>query len=109
MRSDAEEDDDLGVNSDHPDGNWGGQSTYAPGREKSANDRGLAPTDLTALPKESRKLITWLARRQMANLEDIQQALNKKRDLVRSNRPGFLTRLLAFRKYRRRGVFECSP
>jgi hypothetical protein len=39
----------------------------------------LAPTDLTSLPDESRELITWLARRKMANLEEMEQGLNRKR------------------------------
>jgi hypothetical protein len=85
MRPEAEDNNDLEGTSDQPGGDWGSQSTNASQKAPSPSPlgvsypQGLAPTDLTSLPDESRELITWLARRKMANLEEMEQGLNRKR------------------------------
>jgi hypothetical protein len=88
MRPEAEDHNDLEGTSDQPDGNWASQSTNAPQKASSPkpqgldNPQGLAPTDLTSLPDESRELITWLARRKMASLEEMEQGLSRKRGSI---------------------------
>ena len=82
MRPEVEAHDDLGSTADQPGSSWEGQSANAPEEVSTSYPQGLAPTDLTSLPDESRKLITWLARRKMAGLDEIEQALNRKRDSV---------------------------
>ena len=112
MGLEAEEHDELQGNSDQPDSDGHGQPTNAPQRATAPNHQeltnpqgltisqaldnpqgvdnprglenpqGLAPSDLTALPDESRELIIWLARRKMATLEEMEQALHKKRSLI---------------------------
>jgi hypothetical protein len=94
MRPEAEANSDMEGTSDQPGDSWGGQSANAPQRASTPNAKGLsipegldnpqglAPTELTSLPDESRELITWLARRKMATLEEMVQALNRKRDSI---------------------------
>ena len=82
MRPEVETHDDIESSSDQPGSNSGGQSANAPEEASTSYPQGLAPTDLTSLPDESRKIVTWLARRKMAGLEEIEQALNRERDSI---------------------------
>lgn len=82
MSSEIEAHDDLEDASDQSDRSWDGQSTNTPAEELPTIPQGLAPTDLTSLPAVSRTIITWLARRKTASLEEIEGALNGERDSV---------------------------
>jgi len=88
MCPEAEDHNDMEGTSDQPDSNWGSQSTNAPQKASTPipqgldNPQGVAPTDLTSLPEKNREVITWLARRKMATLEEMERGLNRNRESI---------------------------
>jgi len=80
MSPEVEAGGDMEGTSDQPGSSWGGQSARPPKEAATSLPRGLAPTDLTSLPVASREIITWLARRKMATLEEMEQELDREED-----------------------------